>query len=75
MSDHMAEMGGATTQDTLDALVSTRATSALMEIDGALRRLYQAPDTFGFDDSSGDRIPFERLDVIPWTRRKIAFCK
>lgn len=71
MSDHMADLGHATAQDSLDGVLATRATSALAEIDSALRRLYNEPHRFGFDERSGEAIPFERLDIIPWARNTI----
>jgi DnaK suppressor protein len=71
MSDHMAELGGETAQDSFDGVVATRATLALAEIDSALRRLYNEPHRFGLDERSGEAIPFERLDIIPWARRTV----
>ena len=71
MSDHMAELGQATSQDSLNGVLATRATSALAEIDSALRRLYNEPLRFGLDERSGEAIPFERLDIIPWARHAI----
>lgn len=40
----------------------------LARIDDALRRLRDTPETFDVSAVSGRRIPFERLDIIPWTR-------
>ncbi len=31
-----------------------------------------APSTFGYDENSGDEIPFARLDIIPWARTTVA---
>ena len=69
MPDHMAEAGSDTMQETLDAVLASRETAALHEIDAALLRLYRAPARFGLDEVTGAPIPFERLDIIPWARR------
>ena len=37
-------------------------------IDAALQRLYEHPERFGLSETTGDPIPFERLDIIPWAR-------
>jgi RNA polymerase-binding transcription factor len=65
---HLADEGTDTMDEELDASEAARETAALAEIDDALRRLYQSPETFGRDEHTGREIPFERLDVIPWAR-------
>ena len=45
-----------------------RASRELEEIDAALRRLYESPERFGLSETTGEPIPFERLDLIPWAR-------
>jgi RNA polymerase-binding transcription factor DksA len=40
--------------------------NALYEIDGALRRIQDG--SYGTCEATGQRIPRQRLDVIPWTR-------
>jgi RNA polymerase-binding transcription factor DksA len=52
----------------LDASNETRISRELAEIDVALERLYRHPDRFGICEDTGEEIPFERLDVIPWAR-------
>ena len=37
-------------------------------IEAALERMVSAPDSYGLDENSGEPIPFERLDIIPWAR-------
>ena len=69
MPDHMAELGSETAQETIDAALASRETAALREIDAALSRLYREPSRFGVDEVTGEPIPFERLDIIPWARR------
>jgi RNA polymerase-binding transcription factor DksA len=66
---HMADVGSETMQETLDAAFASRDSSTLAEIDDALRRFYRNPAGFGRDERNGAPIAFERLDIIPWTRR------
>lgn len=39
---------------------------ALLEIDAALERMDKG--RYGISEDSGEPIPFERLDVVPWAR-------
>jgi DnaK suppressor protein len=63
---HPADEGTDTFDRELDAQESTRLSRELESIDAALERLYKEPERFGRDALSGEEIPFERLDVIPW---------
>jgi RNA polymerase-binding transcription factor DksA len=65
---HLADRGTDTYDQEMDAVLAERASRELEEIDDALRRLYEAPDRFGVCEDTGDPIPFERLDLIPWAR-------
>lgn len=65
---HMADQGTDTMQMELDAVMVDRETHTLNEIDAALERLYQAPERFGICERTGQEIPFERLDIVPWAR-------
>ena len=65
---HMADRGTDTMNEELDASNGTRISRELAEIDAALSKLYEAPETFGVSESTGAPIPFERLDAIPWAR-------
>ena len=65
---HMADVGSETMQEAFDAALASRDTQTLAEIDAALRRFYRTPAKFGIDERTGAPIPFERLDIIPWTR-------
>jgi DnaK suppressor protein len=65
---HMADEGSDAMEEELSAVEADRQTRELAEIDDALRRLYQSPETFGRDEQTGREIPFERLDIIPWAR-------
>jgi RNA polymerase-binding transcription factor DksA len=33
--------------------------------------MYDDPERFGRDEHDGGEIPFERLDLIPWARRRV----
>lgn len=65
---HMADQGSDTMQQELDAVTVDRETRNLNEIDAALERLYHEPAKFGICERTGQEIPFERLDVVPWAR-------
>lgn len=56
----------------LNALELSRLTRVLREIDEAIRRLEREPERFGRDERTGEKIPFERLDVVPWARTRTA---
>jgi RNA polymerase-binding transcription factor DksA len=67
---HLADRGTTTMETELAASNATRQSAELAEIDAALARLYASPERFGLDEETGEEIPFERLDVIPWARRR-----
>ena len=66
---HMADVGSDTIQESLDTAFASRDMQTLVDIDDALRRLYGDPARFDTDERTGVPIAFERLDIIPWTRR------
>jgi DnaK suppressor protein len=68
---HMADEGTDTFNQELDAQEATRLSRELEEIDAAFDRLSREPERFGLDERTGEEIPFERLDVIPWARRRV----
>jgi RNA polymerase-binding transcription factor DksA len=68
MPTHQADLGTDTMQEELDASNATRISRELAEIDAALERLYRTPERFGICEDTGQDIPFERLDIIPWAR-------
>lgn len=68
MPTHPADRGTDTMQEELDASNATRMSGELAEIDAALTRLYQSPETFGVCEESGENIPLARLEIIPWAR-------
>jgi RNA polymerase-binding transcription factor DksA len=65
---HQADLGTDTMQAELDASNATRVSRELAEIDAALERLYNTPEQFGICEDTGEEIPYERLDLIPWAR-------
>jgi RNA polymerase-binding transcription factor DksA len=68
---HAADEGTDTFDRELDAQEASRLSRELAEIDAALERLYREPQRFGRDERTGQDIPFERLDVIPWARTRV----
>jgi RNA polymerase-binding transcription factor DksA len=65
---HLADRGTDTMESELQASNATRMSRELAEIDAALDRLVRSPERFGICEDTGQPIPFERLDVIPWAR-------
>jgi RNA polymerase-binding transcription factor DksA len=68
---HQADLGTDTANEELEASIATRRSAEIGEIDAALERLRTSPETFGIDENSGESIPFERLDLIPWARTAV----
>ncbi len=52
----------------LEALLASRETRELQEVDAALRLLYHHPERYGRCVQCGGRIPAARLELLPWTR-------
>ena len=65
---HIADQGTDSIDQEIDARLAERASQELAEIDAALQRLYESPERFGVSETTGEPIPFERLDIIPWAR-------
>ncbi|HEU4647730.1 MAG TPA: TraR/DksA family transcriptional regulator [Gemmatimonadales bacterium] len=65
---HLADRGSDTYDQEMESVLAERASRELEAIDDALRRLYEAPERFGLCEETGDPIPFERLDLVPWAR-------
>jgi RNA polymerase-binding transcription factor DksA len=65
---HMADHGTDTYDQQMETVFAERASRELEAIDRALHQLYEDPGHFGICENSGAPIPFERLDVVPWTR-------
>ena len=68
---HFADLGTDESARQVDATDETRIDQELHEIDAALERLYREPASFGRDERTGEDIPFERLKIIPWARRRV----
>ena len=65
---HPADLGTDTMQAELDASNATRVSRELAEIDAAIERVQKNPAKYGVCEDTGEDIPFERLDLIPWAR-------
>jgi DnaK suppressor protein len=68
---HMADQGTDSFDQEMTVQLAERATRELEEIDDALQRLYEHPERFGMSEATGQPIPFERLDIIPWARTEV----
>ncbi len=71
MPIHMADIGtdNYEIENTLGLMDSER--KILAEIDDALRRIEEG--TYGICEGSGEPIPRERLEAIPWARYCVAY--
>ncbi len=69
---HPADLGTDVASEELEASIATRRSAEIAEIDAALERLASSPETFGRDEQTGEEIPFERLDIIPYARTNVA---
>jgi len=65
---HLADLGTDVANEELEASIATRRSAELGEIDAALERIANTPDAYGVDENTGEPIPFERLDIIPYAR-------
>ena len=65
---HLADHGTDSYDQDMGTVFAERASRELEQIDRALHQLYVDPEHFGICENTGQPIPFERLDVIPWTR-------
>ncbi len=65
---HVADRGTDSYDQEMDMVLAQRASRELEEIDEALRRFYEEPERFGICENTGEPIPLERLDLVPWTR-------
>lgn len=65
---HPADLGTEAMEQEKEFLFASQEGRRLYEIDDALRRLYQSPDSFGVCERCGRTISMERLKLVPWTR-------
>jgi RNA polymerase-binding transcription factor DksA len=56
-------------KEEMDIHLAERHSEFIGLIDAALRRLREFPEGFHLSVVSGEPIPFERLEMVPWTRR------
>jgi len=56
-------------KEALDIHLAERHSEFISLIDDALLRLRESPEDFHLSVVSGAPIPFERLEMVPWTRR------
>lgn len=70
MEDHRAR--GELDELDWDIRMVERQGAFIVLVENALRRLRDSPDDFNVSEISGRRIPFERLEFVPWTRRLTA---
>ena len=68
MPTHLADRASDVQEEEMDIVLAEQQAERLRLIDDALERLRKAPEEFDRSVVSGRRIPFERLDLIPWTR-------
>jgi RNA polymerase-binding transcription factor DksA len=65
---HVADHGTDSYDQEMDTVLAERASRELEEIDDALHRLYEHPERFGICENTGEPIPLERLELVPWAR-------
>jgi RNA polymerase-binding transcription factor DksA len=65
---HIADHGTDSYDQEMDTVMAERASRELEEIDEALRRLFEQPERFGICENTGEPIPLERLELVPWAR-------
>jgi DnaK suppressor protein len=63
---HLADRGTETEDEELETTLAEREIGEIAEIDAALERLYKHPREFGRNQRTGQDIPFERLELVPW---------
>lgn len=69
MPQHPADRGTDTIDSEIEGALSDQEYRTLRDIDAALDLIRDDPDRFGRSEVSGETIPLERLELIPWTRR------
>ena len=72
---HAADLGTDANEEEVDASIATRQSAELQQIDDAIERLSSTPELYGICENTGEEIPFERLDIIPWARTTVESAK
>ena len=67
-TDHMADQGTEAMEREKAAVIATKEGRYLYRIEGALRRLREAPERFGFCHACGKEVGFLRLEALPHAR-------
>ncbi len=67
-TDHMADQGTEAQEREKAAVFATKEGRYLYRLEGALRRMYDDPKTFGTCHTCGGDVGFERLDALPHAR-------
>ncbi len=65
---HLADEGTDTMEQEKDLLLRSRDGSHMALIDNALRKIYKEPERYGVCENCGTEIPYDRLEMVPWTR-------
>jgi len=65
---HLADEGTDTMEQEQDLLMRSRDGQHMALIDNALRKVYKESDRYGICENCGRDIPYERLEMVPWTR-------
>jgi len=65
---HVADHGTDSYDQEMDTVLAERASRELEDIDEALHRFYEQPERFGICENTGEPIPMERLELVPWAR-------
>jgi RNA polymerase-binding transcription factor DksA len=65
----MADRGTDTIDSEIEGALSEQEYRTLRDIDAALDLIRRDPERYGRSEVSGDAIPMERLEVVPWARR------
>ncbi len=68
MPTHPADRASDVQEREMDETLAEREATQLELIDDALRRLREDPEHFDVSVVSGEKIPFARLELVPWTR-------
>lgn len=68
---HAADLGTDAAEEEVEASIATRQSAELQQIDDAIERLTENPEAYGVCENTGEAIPFERLDIIPWARTTV----
>ena len=69
------DLGTDASEEEVDAAISMRQSAELQQMDDAIERFTTSPALYGICENTGEEIPFERLDIIPWARTTVESAK